>query len=99
MLDGRLAMAAQRLQGQAERPKAQEVVRVQVHDTAALREAAVVLAREVGLEGQERGGDERQGVDLPGALDLGPGLLEAAEHVEVEAVPLARARGGRAQRD
>ena len=32
MLDGRLAMAAQRLQGQAERPTAQEVVRVQPED-------------------------------------------------------------------
>src|SRR6185503_10520701 len=64
MLPDRLAVAAEALEGEAHGPTAQEVVRVQLHGLAGVVQLPRVVAREVGLEREERRRHERERVEL-----------------------------------
>ena len=97
MLGQRLLVPSLRLQGEPEPPVAEEVMRVEVDGGAVMGHLRRVVAAQVGVEPGDGAGHDGERVELPRVRDLAARLLEAAEHREVDAAPLAHGGGVRAQ--
>jgi hypothetical protein len=97
VLGQRLLGFSLRLQGEPEPPVAEEVMGVEVDGGAVMGQLRRVVAAQVGVQPRDGAGHERERIELPRVCDLAAGLLEAAEHREVDAAPLAHGGGVRAE--